>query len=306
MNTVPLGRSLELFFIEGKPDGMQTAEVFNWTGHVLMTPRTRLVNALKRREAQHSGIYILLGDDAKSGDPTLYVGESENIAERIRNHDTKKDWWIQAVFITTAADVLHKAHIKYLEARLIEIAKRVGRVTLDNSTAPEAKGLTEAALVNMEVFLDTLLMVLPALRIDCFLEQTRSSVEQTSQRVSDQETPVFELVSSNSGVDATAILEDGELVVQAGSCARGKWVGNATTEHHYANLYRELVRTGVLAPDGEHTVFTKNYAFKSTSAAGAVINGRPTAGPVAWKLKGADKTYKEWERETLAAEENMQ
>ena len=34
------GRSLELFFIDGKPDGMQTAEVFNWTGHVLMTPRT--------------------------------------------------------------------------------------------------------------------------------------------------------------------------------------------------------------------------------------------------------------------------
>ncbi len=30
------GRSLELFFIDGKPDGMRTAEVFNWTGHVLM------------------------------------------------------------------------------------------------------------------------------------------------------------------------------------------------------------------------------------------------------------------------------
>jgi len=31
-------QSLELFFIDGKPDGMLTAEVFNWTGHVLMTP----------------------------------------------------------------------------------------------------------------------------------------------------------------------------------------------------------------------------------------------------------------------------
>jgi len=40
------GRSLELFFIDGRPDGMLTAEVFNWTGHVLMTPRTRISEAL--------------------------------------------------------------------------------------------------------------------------------------------------------------------------------------------------------------------------------------------------------------------
>ena len=45
------GQSLELFFIDGRPDGMLTAEVFNWTGHVLMTPRTQLADALKRREA---------------------------------------------------------------------------------------------------------------------------------------------------------------------------------------------------------------------------------------------------------------
>jgi len=35
------GRSLERYFIEGKPDGMLTAEVFNWTGHVLFAPSER-------------------------------------------------------------------------------------------------------------------------------------------------------------------------------------------------------------------------------------------------------------------------
>jgi len=28
-----IGKSLELFFVDGKPDGMLTAEVFNWTGY---------------------------------------------------------------------------------------------------------------------------------------------------------------------------------------------------------------------------------------------------------------------------------
>ncbi len=45
------GRSLELFFIDGRPDGMLTAEVFNWTGHVLRLPRSHAKQALSRREA---------------------------------------------------------------------------------------------------------------------------------------------------------------------------------------------------------------------------------------------------------------
>ena len=58
--TGAIGRSLELFYIDGRPDGMLTAEVFNWTGHVLMTPRTQLSMALTRSEARYTGIYLLL------------------------------------------------------------------------------------------------------------------------------------------------------------------------------------------------------------------------------------------------------
>lgn len=60
------GQSLQLFFIDGTPDGMLTAEVFNWTGHVLMTPRTRLAEALKRKEAKYTGVYILIGEGEDS------------------------------------------------------------------------------------------------------------------------------------------------------------------------------------------------------------------------------------------------
>ena len=69
------GRSLELFFIDGKSDGMLTAEVFNRTGHVLQTPRTQITEALKRKEARHTGVYLLLGENDEG--PLLYVGEAE-------------------------------------------------------------------------------------------------------------------------------------------------------------------------------------------------------------------------------------
>jgi hypothetical protein len=124
------GRSLELFFIDGKPDGMLTAEVFNWTGHVLMTPRTRIADALARKEAGYTGVYLLLGE--VDGEAMAYVGESDNIRDRIKSHDAKKDWWEKAVLITTAANNLNKAHVRYLEARLVAKAKEVGKVSLDN------------------------------------------------------------------------------------------------------------------------------------------------------------------------------
>lgn len=298
MKAKPTGRSLELFFIDGKPDGMQTAEVFNWTGHVLMTPRTRISDALRRKEAQYSGVYLLIGE-GETGEPMLYVGESESIGNRIRTHDTKKDWWATAILITTAANVLHKAHVRYLEARLVEIATTVGKVTLDNNATPGGSSLPEAAQVNMEVFLDTLMMVLPALRIDYFLEQSRPSPTMPD---STAEAPIFELVNTKHKVKATAVFQDGELVVQEGSHARDQWHGRNSENSSYAHLFVELVRTGVLKVEGNHAVFTRNYAFKSPSAAGAIINGRPTNGTIEWKIVGTGRTYKEWEAETLDSE----
>ena len=44
------GRSLQLYFVDGRPDGMLTAEVFNWTGHVLMAPRTQIADNIDQNK----------------------------------------------------------------------------------------------------------------------------------------------------------------------------------------------------------------------------------------------------------------
>ncbi|MDP1930500.1 MAG: GIY-YIG nuclease family protein [Gammaproteobacteria bacterium] len=292
-------QSLELFFIDGKPDGMLTAEVFNWTGHVLMTPRTQLSAALKRPEARYTGVYVLLGEDDNG--PRAYIGEGEDIGARIKSHDTAKDWWTSAVLVTTAGNNLNKAHVKYLESRLVEEARKIGKVTLENGNTPPRSSLTEAARTNMENFLDYLLMVLPALRIDIFLAHTRpEKIIVTAPAVNQSDTSIqFELSTPKHGLRASARLENGEFVVQAGSRARNEW--KASFKHGYAPLYTELVRTGVLVAQGEHCVFQENYAFKSPSAASSVVNGRPSNGTKAWKLADG-RTYKEWEADLLAQE----
>lgn len=289
------GRSLELFFIDGNPEGMQTAEVFNWTGHVLYFPRTMVAQALARPAARHTGVYVLLGE-GETG-PCAYIGESEDIAQRIKSHDVQKDFWTHAALITTQSNNLHKAHVKYLEARLIEEARRIGRMPLDNSTTPARPGLSEAARANMEEFLETLFIVLPALRIDMFLERARRAEtgdEMVGQSSGGQK---FLLRSAKSGADATALVMNGEFVVEKGSIARGAWVGVWST---YQRLHQELVHSGVLVPEGGQLRFAKSYAFSSPSAASEVIQGRASNGTLEWKTPEG-KTYKEWEAATLSA-----
>ncbi len=297
MTNTLAGRSLELFFIDGKPDGMLTAEVFNWTGHVLMTPRIQLGEALRREEAKYTGVYLLLGE--KDGAPLAYIGEAEDVSERIRNHDARKDWWTQAVLITSTANNLNKAHVKFLESRLVEQARAAGKTALENGNTPPRPGLSEAAQANMEVFLDYVMMVLPALRIDILLRNTRPA-PVTNPQATRAEAPTFELRSERHGLYATAQLLNGEFVVQAGARARAVW-SEASEDHNYAHLHAELIRVGVLVQHEGYLVFSANYAFKSPSAAAAMILGRPANGPNDWKVQGRSMTYRQWEEEALAA-----
>ncbi len=291
--------TLELFFIDGKPDGMLTAEVFGWTGHILVAPRTRLPEALKRKESSYTGVYILLGEQDE--EPLAYIGEGENIAARIKSHDAKKDWWTRVVLITSAANNLHKAHVQYLESRLVQEGISAANTKLENGTSPSLPSLSEAAQANMEAFISQLLMVLPAIRVDLFTSNAKPDKQSESVKSQgSKEIQVFELTLKKEGIVATAILEDGEFIVQKGSLARAEYIGGRSEKSYYWKHYDKLVEQGILVDQGKHKVFTQSYAFSSTSAAGAVCNGRSTAGPIAWKVKGTKQTYKDWEAETLA------
>jgi hypothetical protein len=295
------GQSLELFFIDGTPDGMLTAEIFNWTGHVLMTPRTQLAEALRRAEASYTGVYLLLGESEESSLPLVYIGESEDVGERIRNHDTKLDWWTKVILITTSANNLHKAHVKYLESRLVEEARRAGRFKLMNGNTPPRPSLSEAAKSNMERFVEHVLLLLPAIRVDGFLLKIRPQSVNGLGFAHTEGIPSveFQLRTPRNGVTGTAKLVDGEFVVQPGSVGRTTWEG--APEHNYKKLFDEVVANGVFIPEGTNRVFKEAYAFTSPSAAGAVLNGRPTNGPESWRLASDNtKTYRQWEFEKLA------
>jgi hypothetical protein len=61
------GRTVRLFLVDGTPGGLVTAEIMNWTGHVIAAPRSSLGDLWKRPEMKRTGDYKLIGE-GDSGD----------------------------------------------------------------------------------------------------------------------------------------------------------------------------------------------------------------------------------------------
>ena len=128
------GTHIELFLVDGEAGGITTADIASWTGHILSGPRSRLADLLAREEAHRNGVYLLLGDDPESIDNTrCYIGKTEDFSRRFLDHDKKKEWWDRAILVSSLDDSFNEGHWGYIESRLVEIAKRAERSSLDDN-----------------------------------------------------------------------------------------------------------------------------------------------------------------------------
>ncbi|MFD1710408.1 GIY-YIG nuclease family protein [Ottowia flava] len=222
------GRSIRLFLVDGTPNGLLTAEIMNWTGHVLTAPRSKLVELIKRPEVARTGIYFLGGPDPENQLLTrVYIGESDDISRRLQQHNRPeaqggKDFWERVCLVTSKDMNLTKAHAKYLESRLISLASGTGRCVVGNGTSHDYRALPESDLADMAFFLEQIRTVLPVLGFN-FLHDAPKAIED--QDKTPQVSPVFEMLLPRSGIEATAREIDGEFVVSKGANAREFWVG---------------------------------------------------------------------------------
>src|ERR1700735_3721453 len=110
--------TIKLFLPRGEAKSLKTAEISNWSGKAVAAPRTELDELLQREELDKPGVYILIGTDPLSGSPHAYIGEAEVLHDRLKQHKSK-DFWISAIVFMSKDENLTKAHIRYLEGRLI-------------------------------------------------------------------------------------------------------------------------------------------------------------------------------------------
>jgi len=299
------GRSLRLFLVDGTPNGLLTAEIMNWTGHVLTGPRSKLAELVQRPECARTGVYFLVGPDPSDSLRTrVYIGESDDVAQRLKQHNRGedqggKDFWERVCLVTSKDQNLTKAHVKYLESKLIDIAGGLGRCVMGNGTAHTYEGLPESDRADMAYFLEQIRTVLPVLGFDFLRELPKPSTPVFSAPVAEvSRSPRFTLEVSRHRISAHGQEIDGEFFVLKGSRARADWVG---TETGYRALFKRLVDEGVLIADSvEHLTFSDDYAFSSPSAAAAVVCGRQANGRTSWIIEGSGQSYAAWQDAQLS------
>ena len=275
--------TIKLFLAHGDAKRLRTAELSNWTGKAVAGPRSELDGVLAREEATKSGVYFLSGIDPESGKSALYIGEAESIRDRLRGH-LDRDFWNHVIFFTSKDENLTKAHIRYLEGRLIEQAKAAGRAVVMNGQSSGSR-LPESDREDMEIFLERIHQLMPVLGADALLPIGAMPESQTEKQI---------LVCEIKGLRATGHLSPTGFVVLKGSQAVLKERASA---HQYPNTLasrKRLIDDGTLVQDGDHLTFTRDTEFSSPSAAATVVHGGSANGLLAWKSKSG-KTLKELE-----------
>ena len=100
-------------------------------------------------------MYLLTGTDAESGDPVLYIGEAENVVQRLKRHANieEKNYWVHTTAFVSKDDNLTKAHIRYIEGKLIDAAYACKRAIVMNNAA-SGSSLPEADRAEMDVYIE--------------------------------------------------------------------------------------------------------------------------------------------------------
>jgi len=269
-----LSATIKLFLPRGDAKSLRTAEISNWTGKAIAAPRTELDELLQREEVDKPGIYILSGVDPVSGSPRAYIGEAEVIRDRLKQHRTK-EFWTSAIVFVSKDENLTKAHVRYLENRLLSDANKVGRFTLEQNQAGGSR-LPESDREDMEVFLSRIHQLLPVLGSDLLIPIAQVAARQQSGGI---------LYCRMKGAEARGHRTPDGFVVLQGSTAVLQERQSAKRWPYVVALRQKLIADGALVQKDGFFLFTRDFEFSSPSAAAAVIEGGSANGLIEWRTK---------------------
>ena len=274
--------TVKIFLAQGSPTSVRTAELSNWTGKAVAGPRSQIEEILKREEANNPGVYFLTGVNPETGRDKVYIGEAEVIRKRIKGH-MEKDFWKTIVFFVSKDENLTKAHIKYLEGKLIETARSVGRFELENAQS-SGSHLPESDAADMDIFLFKMEQLLPILGQEFLKPVVRKEIIRKSDL----------LFCEIKNLKATGRQTDNGLVVLKNSEAVLEERPSTKKYQYAANLRKTLLNENIVEKRDDRLVFVSDYEFSSPSAAAAVIHGGQANGLTSWRdSKGISLKQKE-------------
>lgn len=270
------GKTIELFWVDGTADGIVTAELSNWNGKGIKIPRTE-VSACQRDDVNEPGVYFLLCQE-DDGTDSVYVGEAENIKDRLvqhlRDHQSGKEKYYWNTAVVFVGRDLNKALIRYLENRLVEITIECARYKLLTKNTYKNTVLKESQVAGMEEFIDNIKVLTNAMGYK-ILESVPVATDATE----------YLFCKSANASGKGFISAGGFTVVKGSKVSEHLAVSFESGNKSYFDLRKKLEANGVII----EREFVRNYEFRAPSAASSVILGRSSNGNTEWKTQSGKK-----------------
>lgn len=269
------GKSIELFLVNGSADSLITAELSNWNGKAIKIPRIEVASC-NREDITQAGIYFLFCKE-DDGTDSVYIGEAENVKDRLVQHirdyqsEKEKYYWNTAVLFIGRD--LNKALIRYLENRFVEIARSCHRYQVLTKNTYKNTVMKESQIAVMEEFVDNVKILINALGykvLDPLLQGTANASPESAQ-----------LLYINTGnTNATGMVTAEGFVVLKGSTV------NEKTSFKSLSAGMKKLRDKIFAEGKVENLTTiEDLLFSSSSAAADFVVGYSVSGPRSWKTK---------------------
>lgn len=266
------GQTLKIFLADGVSHGLKIIEKSNWVGKCIACSRTQFQNVKSRPEFSKTGIYVIYGTDFNNL-PTIYIGEGDPVLNRLSSHDREKDFWEQLIIFTSKDENLNKAHIQYLESRLVELAQSAKMSKLENGNSPAQPALSESDRADMEAFLENMILIFGVLGLQVF--------EKPNVQLINSSATATELKLKGPNAQASGYETFEGFIVLKGSKAQLQEANSIPAG--IKNAREQMLADGVFKLLGDSYILTQDYTFSSPSKAAAIFLARNANGRTEWR-----------------------
>lgn len=278
------GKSIELFLVNGTADSLIIAELSNWNGKAIKIPRIE-VSSCNRDNITQAGVYFLFCKE-DDGSDSVYIGEAENVKDRLvqhlRDYQSEKEKYYWSTAVVFIGRDLNKALIRYLENRFVEIARASKRYLVLTKNTYRNTVMKESQIAVMEEFVDNVKILINALGYKVL--EPFAQVDPSNDTVDDKL-----LYITSGSVNATGKVTAEGFVVFTGATLNEKMSVRSLS----AGMQKQRQKL-FDSSKANNLVTTEDILFSSSSAAADFILGYSVSGPRTWKTKGG-RTLKELE-----------
>ena len=231
-----------------------------------------------------AGVYFLFCKE-DDGSDSVYIGEAENVKERLvqhlRDYQSEKEKYYWSTAVVFIGRDLNKALIRYLENRFVEIARASKRYLVLTKNTYRNTVMKESQVAVMDEFVDNVKILINALGYKVLVPFAQ--VDSSTATVDD------ELLYITSGsVNATGKVTAEGFVVFAGAV-----IEKTSRKSLSAGIQKQRQKL-FESSKVDNLMTTEDILFSSSSAAAGFILGCNVSGPIKWKTEDG-RTLKEIE-----------